>query len=173
VQDPPHRLGGLIDIQRDVEREIRRAQRKLKKSIPAYVRESRPSSLVAVPLLYSLIVPIALLDLWATLYQWTCFPLFGITRVSRAGFILIDRHKLSYLNGIEKLNCIYCGYANGVIAYVREIAGRTEKYWCPIQHRKPARAPHDQYRDFVKYGDAVGYRRRLPELRRQLERDRP
>lgn len=72
------------------------------------------------------------------------------------------------MNAIE-LNCVYCGYANGVLAYVREIAARTEQYWCPIRHAKGVRAPHAHYREFVDYGDAKGYHRRLPVLRDNLK----
>ena len=74
-----------------------------------------------------------------------------------------------FINAIEKLNCVYCGYANGVIAYVREIAGRTEQYWCPIRHATRVRAPHAHYREFVDYGDAKGYHRQLPVLRDELK----
>jgi hypothetical protein len=89
--------------------------------------------------------------------------------VRRSQYIVIDRHHVAYLNAIEKLNCVYCGYANGVFAYVREIAGRTEQYWCPIRHAKRVRAPHRHYRRFVDYGDAEGYRRRLLPLRDELK----
>ena len=41
--------------------------------------------------------------------------------------MVIDRYALSYLNVIEKLNCVYCEYVNGLIAYVQEIAARTEQ----------------------------------------------
>lgn len=50
---------------------------------------------------------------------------------------------LSYLNAIEKLNCVYCGYGNGVIAYGREIIARTEQFWCPIKHASKAAGEHD------------------------------
>jgi hypothetical protein len=113
-------------------------------------------------------VPIALLDLWISVYQAICFRAFGIARVRRSAYIVIDRQHLAYLNAIEKLNCVYCGYANGVFAYVREIAGRTEQYWCPIRHARRVRAPHIHYRHFVDYGDADGYRRRLIPLRQDL-----
>ena len=96
---------------------------------------------------------------------------FGCPPRRRSVFIVIDRQHLAYLNGIEKLNCVYCGYANGVLAYVREIAGRTEQYWCPIRHAKPVRAPHAHYREFVEYGDAEGYHRRLPMLREILKKE--
>jgi hypothetical protein len=88
--------------------------------------------------------------------------------VSRGKYIVIDRQHLAYLNAIEKLNCMYCGYANGVFAYVREIAARTEQYWCPIRHATRVRGPHAHYREFVDYGDADGYHRRLPVLRNKL-----
>ena len=68
---------------------------------------------------------------------------------------------------------MYCGYANGVVAYVREIAARTEQYWCPIRHAKRVTAPHTHYRHFVDYGDAEGYKRRLMPLRHELEDKRP
>jgi hypothetical protein len=120
-----------------------------------------------------MVVPIALLDLWITAYQSICFRAYGVARVKRSTFIVIDRQHLAYLNAIEKLNCVYCGYANGVFAYVREVAGRTEQYWCPIRHAHRVRAPHGHYRRFIDYGDAEGYRRRLLPLRHELRDRRP
>jgi hypothetical protein len=73
-----------------------------------------------------------------------------------------------HLNAIEKVHCVYCGYANGLIAYVREIAARTEQYWCPIKHARVVAAPHPRYRSFLDYGDAIGYRRKLPAIRASL-----
>jgi hypothetical protein len=163
-------LDKFEDLERAVERDLRRAQRRLKQSIPSYLLESRPLNLLAAPVIYSMIVPIVLLDGWISLYQWICFPLFGIRRVLRREYIIIDRHKLSYLNGIEKLNCVYCGYANGVFAYTREITARTETYWCPVKHGKRTVDPHRYYDDFAPYGDASGYKRRLPVLRRSLKK---
>jgi hypothetical protein len=153
------------------ERDVRMAHRRLKRSIPRFLRESRPSNLLSAPVIYSMIVPIGLLDLWITVYQAICFRIYGIARVQRSVYMIIDRQHLDYLNGIEKLNCVYCGYANGVFAYVREIAGRTEQYWCPIRHAKRVRAPHVHYRHFVDYGDAEGYQRRWLELRNELKEE--
>jgi hypothetical protein len=150
------------------EREVRRAHRRLRHTIPRYLRESSVPNLLTAPLVYSLVVPIALLDVWITLYQAVCFRIYGIARVRRSTYIVIDRHHLAYLNGIEKLHCVYCGYANGVFGYVREIAGRTEQYWCPIRHAKRVRTPHGHYHRFVDYGDAEGYHRQLPALRHEL-----
>lgn len=153
------------------EREVRRAHRRVKQGIPRYLRESSVATILSAPLVYSLILPIALLDLWVSVFQGVCFRIFGIARVRRSKYIVVDRHHLAYLNAIEKLNCVYCGYANGVFGYVREIAGRTEQYWCPIRHAKRTVTPHSQYRHFVDYGDAQGYRRRLIPLRNDLKHE--
>jgi len=150
------------------EREARLAQKRLKQGVPAFLRNSRPLNILTAPIVYSLVVPVALLDLWVSVYQAICFPAYGIARVPRGAYIVIDRHHLAYLNGIEKLNCVFCGYANGVFAYVREVAGRTEQYWCPIRHAKRTRGPHSHYRNFVEFGDAAGYRTELPRLRAEL-----
>ncbi len=147
------------------ENEVRLVHRRLKQSVLRFLRESSLLNLLTAPLIYSMIIPIAVLDLWISLYQAVCFRAYGIARVRRTTYIVIDRQHLAYLNAIEKLNCVYCGYANGVFAYVREIAGRTEQYWCPIRHAKRVRAPHTHYRHFIDYGDAQGYRRRFIPLR--------
>ena len=124
--------------------------------------------IVSAPIIYSLLIPFALLDAWVTLYQWICFPIYGIARVPRRKYFVIDRDKLAYLNAIEKGNCVYCGYATGAIAYVREIAARTEQYWCPIKHARPIPSPHSHYHLFFDYGDGRTYRHDLPKLRRAL-----
>jgi hypothetical protein len=59
-----------------------------------------------------------------------------------------------------------------VIAYTREIAARTEQYWCPIRHARPARGAHHRFASFFAYGDGEAYRRGLPAMRRRL-RPRP
>jgi hypothetical protein len=154
-------------------REVRLLHRRARQGIPRFLRESSLLNLATAPIIYSMIVPIALLDLWITLYQAVCFRAYGITRVRHSTYIVIDRQHLAYLNAIEKLNCVYCGYANGVFAYVREIAARTEQYWCPIRHAKRVQTPHALYRHFVDYGDADGYRRRLIPLRNDLRKAPP
>jgi hypothetical protein len=162
-----------IDAHRiQFDRDIRLAHKRLKQSIPRFMSESDPLAALSAPIIYSLIVPIALLDLCITAYQRICFPAYGIACVRRSAYIVLDRHHLAYLNAIEKLNCMYCSYANGVFAYVREVAGRTEQYWCPIRHAKRVIAPHVHYREFVEYGNAGQYKQMLPMLRDQLRDDK-
>ena len=122
-------------------------------------------SLLTAPVIYSLLLPLVLVDLWVTLYQSICFPVYGMARVPRRRYFAVDRHKLAYLNGIEKVNCTFCSYANGLIEYVREVAGRTEQYWCPIKHARAGPVSHQRYHGFLDYGDASGYRDGLPALR--------
>jgi hypothetical protein len=149
-------------------REVRQAHRQIRQSVPQFLIDSSLRNMLTAPFVYSLIVPVVILDLWVSVYQAICFRFYGIARVRRSAYIVIDRQHLAYLNTIEKLNCVYCGYVNGVFAYVREIAGRTEQYWCPIRHATRVRAPHPQYRHFVDYGDAEAYRTRLLPLRKDL-----
>lgn len=135
-----------------------------------YLLSADLGTMATAPIIYSMIVPFALLDLWVALYQAACFRAWGIARVRRRDYFAIDRHKLSYLNGLEKLNCLFCSYANGVIGYVREVAARTEQYWCPIRHARRTRHPHDRYAAFPVYGDAAGYRAGLMSLRAALKK---
>ena len=62
------------------------------------------------------------------------------------------------LNVIEKLNCLYCSYFNGLMGYISEIAARTEQYWCPIRHASRLKSIHSRYQNFVEYGDSGTYR---------------
>lgn len=148
---------------------VRRLHLRHRVSVWRYLLRARIAFIASAPFIYGLIVPLALLDLSVTLYQQVCFRIYGIPCVRRRDYLVIDRHRLAYLNGIEKLNCVYCGYANQLIEYVREVAGRTEQFWCPIKHTQRTRDPHTRTRCFVDYGDAESYRSRLNQLRRQWD----
>jgi hypothetical protein len=150
------------------DREVRERHRSLRTDLRDYIRGASLRILVTGPVIYGLVVPLVFLDLVATLYQWTCFPIYGIPRVRRRDFIIYDRQHLDYLNIIEKFHCLYCGYANGMLAYVAEIAGRTEQYWCPIKHARRIRNAHSRYYQFFSYGDGERYATELQSLRRQF-----
>jgi hypothetical protein len=144
--------------------------RAVKMGLTRYVLRSRPLMVLSAPFIYSLILPFALLDAFVTSYQAVCFRVYGIPPVRRQDYFIFDRGHLAYLNAIEKLNCIYCSYANGLIAYVREVASRTEQYWCPIKHARRLISAHDHYAAFLDYGDADAYLRHLPTLRQGLQK---
>lgn len=144
------------------------AHRKLKVAILPWLGSSTLRNVVSTPFIYAMIVPLAFLDLTITLYQHICFRLYNIRRVERSSYVVIDRHQLGYLNGIEKFNCIYCGYGNGVIAYAREVIARTEQYWCPIKHARKALGRHRRYHQFTNFGDAENYQSEVIRLRDEL-----
>jgi hypothetical protein len=126
-----------------------------------------PSLLVA-PVIYSLLLPLLLFDAWLWVYQSVCFPVYGIRKVARRRYVVLDRGQLKYLNWIERFNCEYCGYANGLIAHAREIAARTEQYFCPIKHSRPCPGVHERYGEFFDFGDAESYRGNWRKLRDEL-----
>ncbi|MBO9379992.1 hypothetical protein GG804_24790 [Sphingomonas histidinilytica] len=145
--------------------------RRLRMGVGRFLARSSIATSLVSPIIYSVIVPLLLLDAWMSAYQAICFRVYRIPRVRRSDYIVMDRGQLSYLNWIEALNCLYCGYANGLIGYVREIASRTEQYWCPIKHALRITDPHQRYYEFLEYGDAGGYRARLCEFRERLRAD--
>ena len=142
------------------EQEAVAKQKALKQGLLTFWRESGVLNFITSPVIYALVVPLVVLDLCLTFYQFICFPIYGIRKVPRSDFVVMDRHHLAYLNIVEKLNCTYCGYANGVIAYGREIASRTEERWCPIKHARRVRGVHQRYYQFDDYGDAESFRSR-------------
>ncbi len=150
------------------EEEILRRHRELKRGLAAYIFNANPLVILTAPVIYSLIVPLVLLDLFITVYQAICFPVYGIPKVRRRDYLVFDRGYLAYLNAVEKLNCAYCSYGNGLIAYAREIVGRTEQYWCPIKHARRVVGAHARYAKFDDYGDAENYHKQLEEFRKAL-----
>ncbi|WP_347311507.1 hypothetical protein [Defluviimonas sp. SAOS-178_SWC] len=153
------------------DREVLARHRALRVKLGAFLAAARPMVILTAPVIYALIIPFALLDLFVSVYQAICFPVYGIAKVRRADHIAIDRQHLAYLNGLQKLNCIYCGYCNGLISFVREVAGRTEQYWCPIKHARRMAGRHDHYGNFVAYGDAEAYRDESEGLRKRLGKE--
>ncbi len=142
--------------------------RRLRLGLRRFFGRTSPGVVLTAPVIYSLIVPLVIVDLWVSAYQAICFRAYGIPRVARADYIAFDRGRLTYLNVIERINCAFCAYANGLVGYVREISSRTEQYWCPIKHAVRITDPHRRYYDFLEYGDAEGYRARLDEFRGRL-----
>ncbi len=147
------------------EQEVLRLQRAIKTRALRYLIEANPLMILSAPVIYSLIVPIALADIWVMAYQAICFPVYRIPKVRRRDYLVFDRHHLAYLNIIEKINCAYCSYANGAIAFVREVAARTEVYWCPIKHARRVLGPHPHYQGFADFGDAEGFQSRLKQMK--------
>jgi hypothetical protein len=145
--------------------------RKLRTTLRSYIKNSGLLTALTAPFIYAVAIPFVLLDVFVTTYHAVCFPVYGIQKVRRRDYIMFDRQHLCYLNYIEKLNCAYCSYGNGLIAYVSEIVSRTEQYWCPIKHARRVAGAHRSYLNFVDYGDAGAYHQHLEGLRQHLQHE--
>ncbi len=156
----------LVDRKVQFEREALQLQRRFKVNLFRYALFPRPRHVIVAPFIYILFPVLVMLDLLASLYHAVCFPLLEIPKVKRSDYVIFDRHHLAYLNLLEKLNCAYCSYGSGLLAYLTEIIARTEQYWCPIKHARRALGTHKRYRQFLDYGDAESYRRDLDNIRR-------
>ena len=179
-------LAGIRSLEEDLEREYKRGreelaqrraamagrflelQRNQKVGLWQYLRHSRWSVALTAPLIYAGWPVFALLDAFVSLYQAVCFPLYGIARVCRSEHLVFDRAGLPYLNLIEKFNCLYCSYANGVASFAHEVAARTEQYWCPIKHARRVVGAHGHYPAFFAHGDGEAFRLGQERLRAQL-----
>jgi hypothetical protein len=150
------------------EREVLEQQGRFKTGVIAYLLTANLLSVLTAPVIYALFVPILVLDLSITIYQHICFRAYGLPRVKRSNYFVYDRTHLAYLNLIEKINCAYCSYGNGVMAYGREVVARTEQYWCPIKHARKIMAAHPYYTGFVDFGNAQSYKDELENLRAEL-----
>ena len=156
----------------EFEKVVKDAHRQLKVGLLHWLWTSQLKHLLSAPFIYGLIIPVVIFDIGVSTFQAVCFRLYKIERVQRSDYIVMDRHRLAYLNIIEKLNCIYCEYVNGLIAYAREIASRTEQYWCPIKHAQKMVDVHKRYADFIDYGDADDYPGRVQLARKKIKRER-
>ena len=173
VQEQESKMFFQINGKRvEFERTVKDAHRKLKTNFFRWLVTNRPQNLITGPIIYAMIIPMVMLDLCVSFYQFTCFPIYGVKSVRRRDYIVFDRYQLGYLNFIEKFHCAYCEYGNGLMAYMTEILARTEQYFCPIKHAHKILGAHSRYKLFLSYGDAADYEKRLEEFRVAMGRER-
>ena len=151
------------------EKEIKRHHKILVKGIFRYLSDAALLNILTAPIIWFCLIPALFMDLVVSVYHAVCFRVYKIPGVRRGDYIVIDRHSLRYLNPIEKLNCVYCGYFNGLVAYVQEVAARTEQYWCPIKHARRVANIHSRYGKFIEYGNAHGYKENLEKIRKEFD----
>lgn len=160
----------IIDGKRvQFEEETRRYHRTLATKIHTYFANASIANILTLPIIWFCLVPALFLDIVVSFYHAICFRVYNIPRVRRSDYIVIDRQNLQYLNWIEKVNCVFCSYFNGLIAWVQEIAARTEQYWCPIKHARNLSTIHSRYHKFLAYGDSENYQQGLEQVRRDFE----
>jgi len=147
------------------EQEVLALQKENMKNLLTWFREVPFLHLLTAPLIYAMVIPAIIFDVLLFIYQQIAFRIFKFEFIKRSDYMHFDHHYLGYLNAIEKLNCLYCSYFNGLMLYASAIAGRTELYFCPIKHAKKVIAQHKYYDEFLSYGDEEDYQNKLKELR--------
>jgi hypothetical protein len=150
------------------EQAILEAQKRVKLGVFRWFLTVRPQNYLTIPVIYGAAIPLVLFDLSISIYQMSCFPIYRIAKVKRADYIVYDHHLLAYLNIIEKVHCLYCSYAVGLLAYTSEIVACTEQYFCPIKHAHNMLPVHSRYEQFLNYGDEVAFHSKLEEFRSAL-----
>lgn len=134
-------------------------QKKFRIPLVRYIIPKNYKHILSIPFIYGMIFPALFLDICLLIYQQSAMRLYWIPRVQRADYIQFDRKHLKYLNLLQKINCIYCSYVNGLFQYAVEIAGRTEKYWCPIKSARRKVGGHNWEEYFAEYGDPEAFRK--------------
>jgi hypothetical protein len=94
-------------------------------------------SIIAAISSYICIFALILVDIMLFQFQNIYFQLLEIPKIERKKYVIIDRFKLKRLNFFQKLNCVYCEYANGVVAYAKAVVNQMELYSCAIKHATP------------------------------------
>lgn len=137
-------------------------------------KNNRINNIISLPFIAFLIVPFLLLDICVEFYHRICFPLYGIPIVDRSKYLVFDRYKLNYLNTVQKTNCAYCAYINGLLKYITELGAQTEKYWCAIKHGRKDVIYPEHHKDFIEYGDEAAfyknYKQKLTNLENEHEK---
>ena len=150
----------------EFDKAVKAIHRSFRKSVFYQLFHGNPLFILIAPIIYIMIIPLVIMDVTIWIYQRITFPIYRIPLVPRKEYFVIDRHHLAYLNTLEKINCVYCGYGNAVAAYVKEIIARTELFWCPIKHASRIASPHSRYAQFFDYGAAEDYRQHFNEVRK-------
>ncbi|MDH5693221.1 MAG: hypothetical protein OEZ47_08980 [Gammaproteobacteria bacterium] len=153
------------------EKEIQDAHKKVRTGIIRWFTKVQPQNYLTAPLIYGLFIPLLVIDISVTIYQSICFPIYRIKKAKRSNYFLYDHSQLAYLNVIERFHCVYCSYANGVFAYGRDVAARTEQYFCPIKHAHKITEAHSRYHRYIDYGDTENLEHRLQGFRNELKEE--
>ena len=64
----------FVDGRLKYEQDVLRRHRELQSSLWNYLRSARVLVVITAPVIYALILPLVLLDIFVTIYQFICFP---------------------------------------------------------------------------------------------------
>ncbi len=102
--------------------------------------------------IYSMIIPVLLLDIWMSIYQAIYFSILDIPKVHKKDYIIFDRWQLHKLNIWQRINCAYCEYVNGLLAWAKGVSNQTEIYSCAIKHSARRKGQENELK-FYKYNE--------------------
>ncbi|HVW66646.1 MAG TPA: hypothetical protein VHA78_02850 [Candidatus Peribacteraceae bacterium] len=105
---------------------------------------------IANLVIYLAFFPLVVCHALCWLYQLIAFSIYDIPKIRLHDYLSVDRGKLKKLNGVQRLNCVYCGYANGVLAWMTATAHQTEAYACGIKHNV-MKVGQEYQKDFHEY----------------------
>ena len=60
-------------------------------------------AVLTIPFIWAMMIPALLVDIFVTIYQYICFPIYKIPKVKRGDYIIMDRYNLFYLDQVEKV----------------------------------------------------------------------
>ena len=127
------------------EQEVLRIHREIKTRVSRYLIDANPLMILTAPVIYSLIVPVVLLDLFVMTYQAICFPVYKIPKVRRRDYLVFDRHHLAYLNAIEKINHSHEEQHDNRKQLRREVEQRSEERRVGKECSSPCRSRWSPY----------------------------
>ena len=87
-------------------------QRALKQGLLRFWRMSGGLNFITSPVIYALVVPLVLLDLSLTVYQFVCFPIYKIRKLQRGDVLVFDRNHMACPTPLEKLTCAFVSSAH-------------------------------------------------------------
>lgn len=70
------------------EEELLRCHRELRQKLLPYLFGANPLVVLTAPVIYAGIVPFLLLDLFVSIFQAVCFPIYGIAKIKRADYFV-------------------------------------------------------------------------------------
>ncbi len=62
------------------------------------------------------------------LLRWLVVPLLGMDNISVRNYVILDRHKIEGLSLLDKVNCVFCGWANGLSMLLHAWLERLDGY---------------------------------------------
>ncbi len=74
------------------------------------------------------------MDFFLWQFQNIYFRTYDIPILDRKKYIIMDRYNLKKLTFPQKINCLYCEYANGIVWYAKAVVNQMELYSCAIKH---------------------------------------